>query len=286
MGPWGVYMTIVYRCFLRVLVVAASWAPLARAQSSPLRAPPSGSVLLAGGGLDSAVMADLGKRLIALAGGPEAAIVVIPTADPNVPPRLRSRGQPSDPAELRRYFEALGARHVTVLHTRNRRTANSPTFTQVLRSANGVFLSGGQSLVLEHTYRGTLVERELHQLLARGGVVGGSSAGAIVIGCVWLTWLPDRFGKRSDEFCLLPGVAVSPHANVARGYVVDDEVRAYLAGHPGTVGIDIDENTVLELRAGMAEVFGHGTARFVHPTKDPQAPFVRLAPGERRSLTP
>jgi cyanophycinase len=213
-------------------------------------------------------------------------IVIIPTADPNLPPRIGSRGRPSEPEELRRYFESLGARHVIVLHTRDRKTANSEAFAGVLRSAKAAFLSGGQSLLLEAAYRGTLVERELRALLARGGVIGGDSAGAIAIGCLWLTWLPGPFGKRSDEFCVLPGVAVSPHASRARGFVVDDEVLKYLRTHAGIIGIDIDENTMVELRRGQAEVFGNGTARFLDPAKNPREAYLRLASGERHALAP
>jgi cyanophycinase len=271
-------------CSALVALLVAAWTPRGAAQSPIPWWPTAGTVLLAGGGLDSTQADDFAKRLIALAGGPDALIVVIPTADPNLAPRVGSRGGPSDPEDLRHYFESLGARHVTVLHTRDRKTANAETFAGVLRSAKAVFLAGGQSLLLEAAYRGTLVERELRALLARGGVIGGDSAGAIAIGCLWLTWLPDPFGKRSDEFCLLPGVAVSPHASAARGYVVDDEVLKYLRTHPNITGIDIDENTVLVLRQGLAEVFGHGSARFLNAKTDARVPYLRVASGERHVL--
>ena len=50
--------------------------------------------------------------------------------------------------------------------------------------AGGVWIPGGGARILENTYRGTLVARELGALLARGGVVAGDSAGAIAIGCI------------------------------------------------------------------------------------------------------
>jgi len=279
-------MRVARTILFAVQLVAPAWTSSGAAQSPIPWWPTAGTVLLAGGGLDSTQADEFAKRLIALAGGPDALIVIIPTADPNLPPRVGSRGRPSEPEELRRYFESLGARHVIVLHTRDRKTANTEAFAGVLRSAKAAFLSGGQSLLLEAAYRGTLVERELRALLARGGVIGGDSAGAIAIGCLWLTWLPGPFGKRSDEFCVLPGVAVSPHANRARGFVVDDEVLKYLRTHAGIIGIDIDENTIVELRRGQAEVFGNGTARFLDPAKDPREPYLRLASGERHALTP
>jgi cyanophycinase len=131
---------------------------------------------------------------------------------------------------------------------------------------------------------GTLAEREIKAVLARGGVLAGDSAGAIAIGCAWLTWLPDPFGKRGDEFCALPRIAVSPHANAARGYVTDTEVLGYLRQHPGMIGIDIDQNTVLVLRGSHAEVFGGGTVAFVEPTRSPSGPWLRLRAGERAEM--
>jgi cyanophycinase-like exopeptidase len=62
-----------------------------------------------------------------------------------------------------------GARHVTILHTRDRNVANSESFVSVLRTARGVWISGGGARLLETTYRDTLVARELRALLAPAG---------------------------------------------------------------------------------------------------------------------
>lgn len=69
-------------------------------------------------------------------------------------------------------------KHVTVLHTRDRVKANSEGFVEPLRHASGVWIDGGRQWRLADTYLGTAVEREIKALLMRGGVVGGSSAGA------------------------------------------------------------------------------------------------------------
>lgn len=235
--------------------------------------PAVGTVVLSGGGLGDATNDVFVRRIIALAGGPDAHIVVIPTANPR-----------ADTATLRRVFEARGARNVLVLHTLDRATANSPDFVKPLKAANAVFLTGGEPMVLERAYLGTLVERELKAVLARGGVLIGDSAGAVAIGCAWLTWLPDPFGKRGDEFCVLPRVAVSPHANVARGYVTDTEVLGYLREHHEIIGVDIDQSTVLVLHGSTAEVFGDGSVAFVDVARSPTGPWLKLRSGERADL--
>ena len=50
-----------------------------------------------------------------------------------------------------------------------------------LATATGVWLAGGDQALLTDAYRGTAVQRELRRLLARGGVIGGTSAGAAVM---------------------------------------------------------------------------------------------------------
>ena len=59
-----------------------------------------------------------------------------------------------------------------ILHTYDRGTANSEEFVRVLHSAKGVFFPGGRTRVLDDTYHGTLLEREVRALrhaIAEGG---------------------------------------------------------------------------------------------------------------------
>jgi len=278
-----------FRKLLKLIVVALivfCGIDRVAAQSKVRWCPTSGTILLAGGGLSSSNAESFGKHLIALAGGPNATIVIIPTADPNMPPQINPAHTPSDPNELKKLFESFGAKHVAILHTRDRKIANSEAFVKVLRSANAVFMTGGQSLLLENTYRGTLVNAEMKALLARGGVVAGDSAGAIAIGGLWLTWLPEPFGKRADELDILQGVAISPHANKAKGYVTDHEVLKYLAGHSTITGINIDENTILILNKDGAQVLGAGRVSILDASKDKTKPALILKGGEKYIIKP
>jgi cyanophycinase len=241
--------------------------------------PSTGTVILGGGHVSDATSADMAKRLIALAGGPDALIVIIPTADNLLPPQVGRRGKASNPEDIKAWWKSMGANNVAILHTRDQKVANSEVFVKVLRAAGAVFIQGGQSMLLEAAYRGTLVEKELKALLARGGTIAGNSAGSIAIGCMWLTWTPDPFGIRTQDLGLLPNVAVSPHADAATDYSTDSEVLKYLVGHPGPIGIDIDENTLLILGKGHAEVSGVGHVTIIDATRDKTKPVYNLKPG-------
>ena len=116
--------------------------------------PSSGTVILLGGGLADDSAKALEDRLIALAGGPDALIVVIPTAWNFLPAQLPTSGpQPSQIESLRRQLEARGARRIGFLHTRDRQAANSEEFVKALRSAKALFFPGGTPSLLGSTYR-------------------------------------------------------------------------------------------------------------------------------------
>jgi len=247
--------------------------------------PTAGAVILEGGHIESPTFDEVAKRLIALAGGPNGLLVVIPTANEAVAPRLRGTGPPFDPNELKKALQSKGAKRVSVLHTRERQVANSEDFAKVLRTAGGVWIPGGGARILENTYRGTLVASELKALLARGGVIAGDSAGAIAIGCFALGWTPDPWGILIDGLSILPNATVVPHADVARGYVPSEETLQYLVAHPGPVGVVIDENTALVLNGGAAEVIGAGRVALVDPTRDQTKPYLVLKAGDRRDVT-
>jgi cyanophycinase len=258
---------------------------VAEAQAPTAWWPTTGAVILSGGALDDRMAIEILDRMVMLAGGPDANIVIIPSADESLPTNLPKDGpQPPNIQDLRQLVVSHGLKHVQFLHTRDPNMANSKEFADMIRSAQAVFITGGASALL-HVYRNTAVEREIRALLARGGVLVGDSAGAIALSCCNLTWLPRPFGNAADQLAALPRIAVSPHVNKARGFVVDSEVIKYARAHRQTVGVDIDENTLLILRGAMAEVVGTGYVSVIDVMRDPTKPYLRMAPGTRRDLS-
>jgi cyanophycinase len=241
--------------------------------------PSVGSVILGGGSLSAVTFDSVAHRLIALAGGPDAPIVIIPTANESVAPRLRGTGPALDPMQLKGLLESKGAKHVTILHTRDRAVANSDAFLAPLRAARGVWIPGGGSRILEQAYLGTRVAAELRAVLTRGGVIFGDSAGAIALGCFMLGWTPDPWGIVTNGLGILPYVAVVPHASAARGYVPADEILGYLKVHPGPAGIAIDENTAIVLTRAQVDVIGPGVVAVIDPARNIERAYLSLRAG-------
>ena len=268
--------------------LALSIPPSALAQTGEPWWPVSGTVVLSGGGLNATIADSLVDRLITLAGGPDALIVIIPTAHDGLPARLPSSApEPTHIKNIRAILAARGARNVVFLHTRDRKVANSEEFAAVLRSANAVFLTGGAFGVLDKTYHGTLVERQLKALLARGGVLVGDSAGAIALGCFSLNWNVrlKSLAKATDGLCVLPRVTVTPHVRDIQGDEQTADVAAYITAHPRTVGINLSDNTLLVIHREMVEVVGTGAATVFDPTVDGRKPYIRLSGGQHGNLT-
>jgi cyanophycinase len=215
--------------------------------------PDRGALFIAGGGvLDGEIVA----TFVRLAGDRDARIVIIPTA-------ATEDSFPESWAGLR-LFRQAGVEDVTVLHTRSRTTADSEAFTEPLRSATGVWFSGGRQWRLADAYLDTRTVREIRALLERGGVVGGTSAGASIQASYMV-----RGAVESNEILMAPGhevgfgllrnAAIDQHLT-ARGRQDDmlDVVRRY----PDLLGIGIDEGTALIVTGDRAEVAGRGRVAF------------------------
>ena len=133
--------------------------------------PENGHLVIVGGNLQSEAIY---QRIISLAGGPNASIVVIPTAGGDA-----TYDQNFTTAVA---FREFGATNVTVLHTYDPTVADTDEFIAPLLSATGVFFAGGRQWRLVDAYAGTKTEAAFQSVLDAGGVIGGSSAGASIIG--------------------------------------------------------------------------------------------------------
>jgi cyanophycinase len=210
------------------------------------RGPSNGSLVIVGGAMrDPGIM----QRFLDLAGGPDAPIVVIPTA--------------GGADEYDQFYQGLndwrdqGATNLTVLHTKDRSQAESDEFVRAIREASGVWFPGGRQWHLADSYLDTQTERELHNLLDRGGVIGGSSAGATIQGS-YLVRGDTRgneimMGDHVEGFGFLTNSAIDQHL-LKRNRQFD--LVEVIQAHPELLGIGIDENTAIVVTGNSFEVIG------------------------------
>jgi cyanophycinase len=206
-----------------------------------------GALVICGGGKvpDAAL-----KRFVELAGGEKAKLVLIPTASESA--------DKEDAQKLVDSWKDLKPASVTVLHTRERKKADDAAFLEPLRQATGVWFEGGDPSRLTEAYLGTGVEKELYALQKRGGVIGGTSAGAAVMTKVMIAG-DNPEPRIATGFDLLPGAVVDQHLSQRERLLRLMEV---LKKHPDCFGVGIDDGTALVVRGRELRVLGEGQATF------------------------
>jgi len=220
--------------------------------------PARGTLIVVGGG---AVGPQIRGRFLELAGGEDASIVVIPTAN-----------ETEDFTQVRKMF-----RNVVVMHTRSREVADTEAFVAPLKSARAVWIPGGRQWRLVDSYLGTRTHRELTAVLERGGVIGGSSAGATIQGSYLVRGAREgnqvMMAKGYEEgFGFLRNVAVDQHL-IKRNRVKD--MVPVVEAHPQLLGIGIDESTAIEVTGDRFKVLGVSKVAIYEHGK----PYYFLDPG-------
>ena len=259
--------------------VAALLLPAAISAQTPKVGPPRGTVIVVGGG---SMGPEIYSEFIKAAGGPDALIIDVPNAG-----GAESYGQD---AAGTRGFKTAGARNVHVLHTRDRKIADSDSFVAVIKKAGGVWFEGGRQYHLVEDYGGTKTETEFRNVLARGGVVGGSSAGASILGDFLVRGAPSQNNRIMDYpgyqkgFAYLKNVGIDQHV-VARERL-PDLADSIMTKYPKLLGISEDEGTAWVIRGDTATIIGRNKA-FVYGGNDPNdpgSPFLTLRPGDTYNL--
>ena len=259
--------------------VAALLLPAAISAQTPKVGPPRGTVIVVGGG---SMGPEIYSEFIKAAGGPDALIIDVPNAG-----GAESYGQD---AAGTRGFKTAGARNVHVLHTRDRKIADSASFVAGIKKAGGVWFEGGRQWHIYNDYAGTKTEQAFRDVLARGGVVGGSSAGASILGDFLVRGAPSQNNRIMDYpgyqkgFAYLKNVGIDQHV-VARERL-PDLADSIMTKYPKLLGISEDEGTAWVIRGDTATIIGRNKA-FVYGGNDPNdpgSPFLTLRPGDTYNL--
>ena len=206
--------------------------------------PEKGWLVIDGG--EEPVLPAIAQRFVSLAGGPEANIVLVPTA----------MHDPTE-EEVETYKQWLGGKNITVLNTHDHDVANSQAFVAPLQKATGVWFTGGTESNIVNTYVGTLAQKQLAAVLARGGVVGGSSAGAFVLGAIGLIppkMTPSGFVPVDNRtFGFVRNVFIIPHVIQMHW---ENRMAEGMAMYRGLLGIGVDAGAAVVVQGNQCEVIG------------------------------
>jgi cyanophycinase len=266
--PKGLPRWIVTRAgALALLLVPASDLALgeksqpARGKSKDQQPAPTGALVIVGGGRLPEVVRD---RYLELAGGKKSRIVVIPTAS--------ASAQNSGVSKSLEYWKRTAAESVTLLHTLDTNKADDESFVKPLTEATGVWLGGGDQSRLTGAYRKTAVERELRKVLERGGVIGGTSAGASAMSALMIA-SGNPEARTDTGFGLLGGVIIDQHFHNRNRL---KRLQGVLTKHNDYVGLGIDEETAVVVKGQTATVLGNANVRVCVPPVAQKLPSVQV----------
>jgi cyanophycinase len=282
------------RCLIP-LCAALLIAPVAHAQGvlglpKPLDPARPGAVMLHGGGR---VTDDAFDRFIELSGGPDARILFVPSAG----------YRPTDYATEAHFLAAVSRRYGSwaslaekkrvgsfeFLYTDDPSDADDPAFVRPLETATGVWFSGGAQSRLNYRFVGrfpeqTRFQQALQQVIARGGVVGGTSAG--------MAALPEVITIRQQTGASAPTIAVTAHGlgifdqaiveqhfdarsgrlerftRLLRDNAALDKAAGRSNAGQKMMGIAVEEATALVVRGDELQVLGRGNAHLFLKSSD------------------
>jgi cyanophycinase len=169
-------------------------------------------------------------------------------------------------AEYRTVFRELGLRTVEHLHIETRDDAFAEENLRVLKGAGAVFFTGGDQLRITSRMGGAPVCEHIREILARGGTIAGTSAGASAMSETM------RVSGPSDESHKVDSVQMAPGLGLIDGVIVDQHFAergrlgrlvGAVAQNPRLLGIGIDEDTAVITEPHGFSVIGSGAVYVV-----------------------
>lgn len=163
-----------------------------------------GFLLLAGGAEFGGGMSEPDLRALELAGGFDSPVCVIPAA---AAPDNNHRKAGNNGV---RWFKSLGATNAFTVDVIDSKSANDESLAASIRTSRLIYLLGGFPHHLGESLKDSVCWQAAVDVYEQGGVIGGSSAGAMVL----CEHYYDPYEKKLFRgLNLLPNACVLPHHN-------------------------------------------------------------------------
>lgn len=218
------------------------------------------------------------KRFVELSGGAEAVISVIPTAS-----NLDDTGDCY--VEI---FERLGVKKIFNTKITNRHDANNDVFVNQLAESTGIFMTGGNQLMLSTILGGTVVAKMMRKRNFEGVPVAGTSAGA--------AFIPEHMiiGGKSGAVPRVGGVMMAPGLGLTNKIMIDQHfsqrnrlgrLLTALSYNPYKTGVGVDEDTAAVIGPdSVIEAVGSGVLTIIDMSNVEFTSVARAQEGDAISL--
>ena len=275
-AAWLVALAAAFALTLSLPLTAqqAAVASAAAAQAAPEYGPAKGTLVIIGGNMSDNF--GVPQKFIQLAGGPNKKFVIVPTNGGN----KSADGTPIVYKEdtVLAAWKKRGLTNVVMLHTWDPKVADTDAFVKPLLDADAVWFDGGRQWNMVDSYMGTRALKEFWNVLNRGGVIAGSSAGATIQSDYLVrgdTKGPDVM--MTDEpnhqhgFAFVKHSAIDQHINTRNRW---DDLIPVIKKYPQYLGIGLSEDTAIVVTGDRFEVIGRWKVT-VHDNTHAYQPWVK-----------
>jgi cyanophycinase len=239
--------------------------------------PAKGTLVIIGGGMQE--KSGIAKKFIDLAGGVNKKFVIVPTNGGNRDQNGKLIDYKAKEDQVLKLWRDHGLKNVVMLHTADPKEADTEEFVKPLLDADAVWFDGGRQWNCVDSYMGTRTLKEFWNVLNRGGVIAGSSAGATIQSDYLVrgdTSGPDivmtKEPNHQHGFAFLKHSAIDQHINTRLRW---DDLIPVIKTYPDLLGIGLSEDTAIIVNGDRFEVFGswkvavHDNTRLYQPWEKP-----------------
>lgn len=200
------------------------------------------------------------RRFVSIAGGADARICVIPTAS-----KMPDTGE-----RYEAIFNELGVGSAFSLPFTERADCKREDWLAQLKSATGVFMTGGNQLRLSTLLGGTPVADMIRDRNEHDGLhVAGTSAGASIMAQHMIAYGNEGPTPRADMVTLAPGLGLTERAIIDQHFRQRNRLGRLMTAisyNPRLIGIGLDEDTAAFISPSRdLEVVGSGAITIVDP---------------------
>lgn len=220
-----------------------------------------GILVAVGGGESGEITKDSIKiieKFIEYSGGTDKAKIVLMTVATNDPENARERYE-----EL---FNRLKFKNFELVNIAERSEAYDKSLLKKVETATGLYFTGGNQLHVTALTGGTPLHQLILDKFSKGLVIGGTSAGAMMMSSSTLV------SGEADCAPRLGAVEVAPGMELLENSIIDTHfsqrgrhgrLLSAVVHNPQTLGIGIDERTAMIVQDSHFEVIGEGAVTVI-----------------------
>jgi cyanophycinase len=167
----------------------------------------------------------------------------------------------------RKLFISMGVKQVKHLGINHRDETSKDPRLDMLADAKAVFFTGGDQFKITTRLGGTAISELIEEIYWRGGIIGGTSAGATALGEMMLVGSPGEGISKISDVHMTPGLGLAKNMIIDQHFSERGRIRRLLgavAQNPRMLGLGIDEDTAIVIESdGTVQTIGSGAVYIV-----------------------